>query len=223
MKYEFVPMTREYAHAIVDQWKYNGECAIYDYSNEAHHILDTAAWGVGLFAVLDGSGKLVSEVSIEFSNESNQYIEYEQYSDHALIHRREMWIGFGPRPDPTDRGLGSEFVAACVRFAVARCNYRGETVRLGVAAFNRRAIKHTSLIHISSSTRHVHEGYNVQTSSATNQLKIVRYHPGRAFGGFERGELFTCSGRCFGGLITGMGMQRDLQAKYVLPGCRVCG
>ena len=51
IEYEFVPMTREYAHAIVDQWKYGGEYSIYDYSNEAEHMLDPTAWGVGLFAV----------------------------------------------------------------------------------------------------------------------------------------------------------------------------
>jgi ribosomal-protein-alanine N-acetyltransferase len=141
MEYEFVPMTREYAHAIVDQWKYGGEYSIYDYSNEAEHMLDPTAWGVGLFAVLDSSGELVGELSIEFFDQSEQHTEYDEYGDNALINSREMWIGFGLRPNLVDRRLGPEFVATCVRFAVDHCNYRAGYVRLGVAAFNGRAIK----------------------------------------------------------------------------------
>jgi ribosomal-protein-alanine N-acetyltransferase len=36
--------------------------------------------------------------------------------------------------------LGAEFVLACIEYALKRHNYRGEYVRLGVPAFNRRAI-----------------------------------------------------------------------------------
>jgi ribosomal-protein-alanine N-acetyltransferase len=134
-------MTSGQAQTIVDQWKYPGEYSIYDYSNEADHILDPAAWGVGLFAVLDRVGGLVGELSIEFFDESDHVTEYERFSDNFLINSRELWIGFGLRPDLVGRGLGFKFVAACVQFAVAQCNYRGEYVRLGVAQFNKRAIK----------------------------------------------------------------------------------
>ena len=141
MKYRFVPMTSEYARTIVDSWRYGGEYSIYDYANEADHMLDPTAWGVGLFAVLDDSGVLVGELSIEFFDEEDRHTEYTDYGNATLINTREMWIGFGLRPDLVGRGLGPEFVRACVRYAATRCNYAGEYVRLGVATFNRRAIK----------------------------------------------------------------------------------
>lgn len=141
MEYQFVPMTQEYAQAIVEGWKYGGEYSVYDYSNESDHMLDPAAWEAGIFAVLDDSGDLVGEVSIEFLDESDKYTEYAEFGDRALISSREMWIGFGLRPDLVGRKLGPEFVRACVGHAVRCYDYQGEYVRLGVAAFNRRALK----------------------------------------------------------------------------------
>jgi len=141
LRYRFVSMTREYAQAIVEQWKYGGDYSIYDYVHEAEHMLDAAGWGVGVFAVLDGRGALLGELSIEFYDQAEHYTEYEDYGDDALINHREMWIGFGLRPDWVGRGLGPGFVRACAHFAVEHCHYRGEYVRLGVAAFNQRAIK----------------------------------------------------------------------------------
>ena len=141
MDYKFVPMTREYAQAIVEGWKYGGEYSIYDYSNEADHMLDPSAWEAGIFAVLDEAGELVGEVSIEFLDKSDQYTEYGEFGDSALINSREMWIGFGMRPELVGRKLGPGFVRACVSHVVRYYGYRGEYVRLGVAAFNRRAIK----------------------------------------------------------------------------------
>jgi ribosomal-protein-alanine N-acetyltransferase len=141
VEHKFVPMTAEHAHTIVEQWKYDGEYSIYDYSNEADHILDSSAWGVGLFAILDGTGELVGELSIEFFDESDHYTDYDKYGDTALINSREMWVGCGLRPDLVGRRLGPELVRASVQYAVEHCNYAGEYVRLGVAAFNKRAIK----------------------------------------------------------------------------------
>jgi len=141
MEYTFVPMTEGYAKAIVEQWKYSGEYSIYDYSNEVDHILDPSAWGVGLFAILNEREELVGELSIEFYDDTNHYTEYEQFKDNALINQREMWIGFGLKPDLVSHGLGSHFVEACVGYAIDHTKYRGEYVRLGVATFNQRAIK----------------------------------------------------------------------------------
>lgn len=141
MDFKFVPMTGEYAQTIVESWKYGGEYSIYDYVNEADHMLDPAAWEGGIFAVLDQDGELVGEVSIEFIGESDQYTEYRDFGDSELIASREMWIGFGLRPDLVGRKLGPGFVSACVNHAVRFFGYRGEYIRLGVAAFNRRAIK----------------------------------------------------------------------------------
>ena len=141
MTYRFVPMTRAYAQVLVQEWRYEGEYAVYDYRHEASHILDPRGWGIGVFAVLNQAGELVGELSCEFIDENDRYTEYEDYDDEGLINSRQLWIGFGLRPDLTGQGLGRDFVSACVAFAIEHCRYRGEYVQLGVAAFNRRAIK----------------------------------------------------------------------------------
>ena len=141
MNYRFVPMNQEYASTIVETWKYEKEYSIYDYSNEAEHMLDPEGWGRGVFAVLNDENELIGELSIEFYTAQGQITEYAQYEDAALVNGRELWIGFGLRPDLVGHGLGVAFVLACVEFAVERFTYRGEFVRLGVAVFNQRAVK----------------------------------------------------------------------------------
>jgi ribosomal-protein-alanine N-acetyltransferase len=141
MNYTFVAMTQEYATTLVDTWKYENEYAIYDYANEADHILDTESWGTGLFAILNAAGDLIGEVSIEFLDAQGLYTEYRDFENEALINQRDLWIGFGLRPDLVGDGRGAEFVAACVDFAIRQCRYRGAYVYLGVAIFNQRAIR----------------------------------------------------------------------------------
>ncbi len=140
MNYIFVPMNKEYADQIVSQWKYQGEYSIYNYSNEAEHILDDRGWGKSLFAVLDEEGDLIGELTIEFFNKDDDFIEYEDYRD-EVIQNAIMWVGFGLKPGLTGSGMGTSFVTACVEFAINRHHYTGEYVGLGVAAFNKRAIK----------------------------------------------------------------------------------
>ena len=141
MNYIFVPMKKEYATDIVETWKYPDEYSIYDYINEADHMLDHEAWGKGIFAVLNQNRELVGELSIEFYDEEGQYTEYYDFNDEALINSRELWIGFGLRPDIVGKGFGEGFVKACVEYAVQHNQYRGEYIHLGVAKFNQRAIK----------------------------------------------------------------------------------
>ncbi len=141
MNYTFVPMNEKYAAEIVNTWKYENEHSVYDYSNEAEHMLDTEAWGNGIFAVLNQEGELVGELSIEFFDEKGDYTAYAEFGNKALINQRELWIGFGMRPDLIGQGRGAGFVTACVEYAVERYQYRGEYVRLGVALFNQRAVK----------------------------------------------------------------------------------
>jgi [ribosomal protein S18]-alanine N-acetyltransferase len=141
MKYTFVPMNEAYATEIVNTWKYENEYAIYDYINEADHMLDAEAWGRGIFAILNQDGALVGELSIEFLDEEEEFTPYAAFSNRELINRRELWIGFGMRPDLTGQGRGVAFVTACVRYAVEHYQYCGEYVRLGVAMFNERARK----------------------------------------------------------------------------------
>jgi len=134
-------MTSEYATTIVENWKYKNEYAIYDYINEADHMLDSDGWGKGIFAVLDENGNLVGELSVEFLDENDEYVDYQEHNNEALINQREMWIGFGLKPELTGNGLGIEFVNACVTYAIQHYRYRGDYVRLGVAVFNQRAVK----------------------------------------------------------------------------------
>jgi ribosomal-protein-alanine N-acetyltransferase len=141
MNHRFVPMNQEYASTIVATWKYDKEYSIYDYSNEADHMLDREGWGRGIFAVLNDADELIGELSLEFFDAQGQVTEYAQFGDADLVNGRELWIGFGLRPDLVGRGLGLDFVLACVDFAVQRYRYRGEYIRLGVAMFNQRAVK----------------------------------------------------------------------------------
>jgi ribosomal-protein-alanine N-acetyltransferase len=141
MNYTFVPMNEKYATEIVETWKYENEYSIYDYSNEAEHMLDSEAWGRGIFAILSPEGELVGELSIEFFTEDDESTEYSEFGNKELINQRELWIGFGMRPDLIGQGRGAGFVKACVDYAVDQSQYQGEYVRLGVARFNQRAIK----------------------------------------------------------------------------------
>jgi ribosomal-protein-alanine N-acetyltransferase len=140
-KYNFVPMNREYASTIVNTWKYEGEYSIYNYINEADHMLDEDGWGRGIFAVLNPQGDLIGELSIEFFDAQGGYTDYLEFEHEELINQRELWVGFGLRPDLTGQGHGADFVTACVDFAVRNTHYSGDYVRLGVALFNQRAIK----------------------------------------------------------------------------------
>ncbi len=140
MRYCFVPMNEEYAKVIVEHWQYGDEYSIHDYAHEADHILDSKSWGTGLFAVLNEAGALVGELTTEFFDENGDCIEYDAFRSEQL-NTAEMWIEFGLKPELTGRGLGEGFVSACIEFAVSEHNYEGEAVRLGVPAFNERAIK----------------------------------------------------------------------------------
>lgn len=141
MNYTFASMNREHASRIVDTWRYEGVYAIYDYVNEADHMLDEDSWSRGIFAVLDEDGELIGELSIEFYDAQGDYTEYCDFDHADLLAGRELWIGFGLRPDLVGRGHGPAFVSACVAYAVQRFNYRGEHIYLGVAQFNQRAVR----------------------------------------------------------------------------------
>jgi len=127
MPYHLIPMNAEYAKTITTTWAYGGQFAIYDYTkpDEAAHVSDPGNWGTRVFAVLDGAGDLIGECTITRDLDPDD----------------ELWFGFGLRPNLTGQGRGPEFVDACVKFAVDFHQYPGEFIRLGVAAFNKRAIR----------------------------------------------------------------------------------
>lgn len=140
MEFKFKPMSKKYAMDMIINWKYEGEYSIYNYENEKEHILDSDSWGIGLFAVLNEKEELIGELTIEFFDEKDEFVEnkdLESKKDESL----EIWIGFGLRSDLTGKGLGSDFVCACTEFAKKKHRYEGKYIRLGVAEFNKRAIK----------------------------------------------------------------------------------
>ncbi len=146
MKYKFVPMNKEYAKEMINNWKYKGEYSIYDYCNEEELLLEEENWGFGKFAALDENNNLVGELTMEFFEEVDEDSEGDGYVDIKTVKNNpdkiyEMWIGFGLRPELTGQGLGSKYVLECVEFAIKHHNYKGNYVRLGVAEFNKRAIK----------------------------------------------------------------------------------
>lgn len=146
MNFKFVPMNLGYANEIIDNWKYGDEYHIYDYVNEKELLLNEESWGVGKFAVLDEENYLAGEFTVEFFQEDGEELDDEGYVSHEVVKNSpqncyEMWVGWGLKPELCGKGLGVSFVSQCIDFAVREYNYKGQYVRCGVAAFNKRAIK----------------------------------------------------------------------------------
>jgi ribosomal-protein-alanine N-acetyltransferase len=116
------PMTAADAGAIA-AWHYDGPYAFYDLAADADdlaELLDPGNWGQVLFSVYGQAQDLVG------------YFEFVPDGD-------TIALGLGMRPDCTGRGLGAAFVRAGLDFAQAR--FAPRRFRLGVAAFNQRAIR----------------------------------------------------------------------------------
>ncbi|ERI91977.1 acetyltransferase, GNAT family [Clostridiales bacterium oral taxon 876 str. F0540] len=146
MIFKFVPMNEGYAREMIDNWKYEGEYSIYNYVNEAELLLEEQSWGANRFAVLDENDELAGELTTEFFREVDKDSEDDGYVDIKTVRDNpdkvyEMWIGFGLKPKLTGKGMGKEFISQCVDFAVRYHDYKGDYVRLGVAEFNKRAIR----------------------------------------------------------------------------------
>lgn len=146
MTFKFVAMNEDYAREMVDNWKYGGELSIYDYINEEEDLLECENWGTGRFAVLNENDELVGELTTQFFREVAKESEDDGYVDIKTVRENpdkvyEMWVGFGLKPDLTGKGIGKEFISECINFAVKFHNYKGDCIRLGVAEFNKRAIK----------------------------------------------------------------------------------
>lgn len=146
MIFKFVAMNGDYAREMINNWRYEGEFSIYDYVNEEECLLEDKNWGATRFAVLNEDEALVGELTIEFFREVDKNSENDGYVDIQTVKDNpdkvyQMWIGFGLKPNLTGRGIGKEFIPECVNYAVKCYNYKGDYVRLGVAEFNKRAIK----------------------------------------------------------------------------------
>lgn len=140
MNFNFVSMNEQYAKELVENWKYEGIYECYNYVNEKDHIMDSSLWGIDIFAVLDDSGELIGETTLEFYDENAKYIQRIKKNEEVLS-KAELWVGFQLRPDLTGKGIGPKFVQSCVNFAIKKTNYTGNMVRLAVYNFNERAKK----------------------------------------------------------------------------------
>lgn len=122
MQFEFEPMNKSHAQAIAG-WRYEDIYAFYDADQDVEdleELLDPRNWMDKYWAVVDERGELVGFFCFE--------------KEGGVVA-----VGLGLRPDCTGKGLGRAFVEAGLEFA--RCQFKPETFRLDVAAFNQRAIK----------------------------------------------------------------------------------
>ncbi len=143
MKYLFQAQSEDYAQTMIEQWKYQAPYNIYDYEKEKEDLLNPRLWGESKFVALNRNGELVGELTIEFFDET---LEGDTYIDARTVRANpnkeyDMWIGFGLRPDLTSKGLGADYIKACIDYAVFAFNYKGDFVRLAVCNKNERAIR----------------------------------------------------------------------------------
>lgn len=125
MKFLFVPMAAEYADEIVYRWHYDGTYAFYDMEadeDDARILLNKEYWVTIHRAVLDEHRALIGFAS--FYTEAGDF-----------------WLSLGLKPELTGQGLGEAFVRECVSYASSHYTLPGNSIKLAVARFNRRAIK----------------------------------------------------------------------------------
>jgi len=146
MKFLFKAMNRDYAVEMINNWRYEEQYRMYDYVNEREDLLNEYTWGFNRFAAVDEYDKPVGELTVEFFVDLPDNPKHGFYADKTTVLENpcleyQMWLGFGLRPDLTGKGLGCEFINACIDFSVGFHSYAGEYVRLAVAERNIRAVK----------------------------------------------------------------------------------
>jgi len=102
-------MNSEYADEIVFDWHYDGIYAFYDMTADEEDLkifLNQDYWQDTTFAVLDECNNLAGWATF--------------YMEDGI-----MWLSLGLKPALTGRGLGEEFIIACVEFA--RAHYKLDT------------------------------------------------------------------------------------------------
>jgi len=115
-------MTQAEAIEIADRWKYDGEYAFYDMTEDPEdydEITTPELRGNRYFSVFDG-GELTGFFCVEQEG-------------------ADVSIGLGLRPDMMGHGKGKAFLEEIIRFVKDNCTF--EKIRLDVASFNQRAIK----------------------------------------------------------------------------------
>lgn len=122
MEFNFKPMSERYANEVVS-WKYEGEYSIYDVDKKKADIDE-----------LLNSGDYDCFVSVDDYDEPLGFLEC-TFDDGVLEITNFL------RPDLTGKGLGLDFVTACIDFLIEHYDYSGDSIKLIVQHFNKRAIK----------------------------------------------------------------------------------
>lgn len=122
MEFDFKPMNETYANEVVS-WKYEGEYSVYDVEKHKADIDE-----------LINSDAYDCFVAVDEYDEPLGFLE-------CAFEDGLMAIANFLRPDLTGKGLGLDFVSACIDFLIEHYDYEGETIKLVVQNFNKRAIK----------------------------------------------------------------------------------
>ena len=119
----------------IQGWRYEGPYAIYNMDGDGDEgIAEMLDRRSPYYAVRDERGELVGHFAYGTTAEVEGEGEPRLYGADRLLA-----IGLGLRPDLTGRGLGLEFVGACLAFA--RETFAPSAFHLYVLTFNERAIR----------------------------------------------------------------------------------
>lgn len=122
MEFEFKPMSERYANSVVS-WRYEGEYSVYDVDKNKADIDDMLnSDAYDCFVAVDEYDEPLGFLECTFDNGIMEITNF-------------------LRPDLTGKGLGSDFVTACIDFLIEHYDYTEDSVKLIVQHFNKRAIK----------------------------------------------------------------------------------
>nr|BBH90346.1 N-acetyltransferase [Thermosporothrix sp. COM3] len=133
MTFSFILMDRADATRIA-QWRYEGEYEVYSFSADEETIAELLDRRSPYYAVHDEEGELVgyfvcgTAATVADTDEPRLFVE-----------PGTLPIGLGLRPDLVGKGLGVQFVRACLEFA--RPMFTPERFCLYVLSWNKRALK----------------------------------------------------------------------------------
>lgn len=123
VQFNFKPIDEEYANVVV-KWKYDGAYSVYDIDHnesDIENIINSQSYDC--FIALDDDQNPLG------------------FLECALDDENQLEISNFLRPDLTGRGIGTDFISACIDFAIEYYGYEGNQIKLFVESFNKRAIK----------------------------------------------------------------------------------
>jgi|LGVF01.2.fsa_nt_gb RimJ/RimL family protein N-acetyltransferase len=120
--YHFELINEEYFDYIV-QWKYEEEFACYDMEDRLTTI-----------------NQLFDQDGYDFFVGLNEFDEIIGYME-CFFKDDILEVGHGLNPEIVGQGLSYDFVSNSIEYAIEYYDYTGETVRILVEPFNKRALK----------------------------------------------------------------------------------